>query len=388
MITHEHALKNGTILNSYTIINVLGTGGFGITYLAKDNKLGLKVVIKEYFPNELAVRKEDSTVISKSTTTENDFKKGMQRFEEEAQTLARFNHLSIVKILGYFDANNTAYFVMEYEEGIDLSQHMKNHGTPFSQEEILTIIIPILEGLKEVHRHNYLHRDIKPGNILLRADKPPVLIDFGASKLAIGEVSQSITSMLTEGYAPLEQYSSNIKQQGSFSDLYSVGAVIYKMITGKVPTSSQTRSYEVLQEGFDPYKKLIDMDLNEYDENFLKAVDQVLFLKAKDRPQNVQEFQKDIIGKLIRKVPKDPVRSSFYGKYLLIVFVIVFTSIFGWYIMEQKNGTMQKQVTMEIPKDKKQIVHEYHENNQKKAKEQKYLEKVHIKVENNKKKFE
>ncbi|MEA3503286.1 MAG: serine/threonine-protein kinase, partial [Actinomycetota bacterium] len=185
----QHNIRSGAILGNYKIIRVLGEGGFGITYLAKDTSLALEVVIKEYFPNEFAIRSGDSTITAKSKSID-DFKKGKQRFKEEAQVLAKFSHPSIVKILGYFEANDTAYFVMEYEEGIDLSQYLKQKGTPLKQEEILSIMMPILEGLKEVHAHNYLHRDIKPGNILLRSNNSPVLIDFGASKLALGEASK------------------------------------------------------------------------------------------------------------------------------------------------------------------------------------------------------
>ncbi len=299
---NQHSLKNGTILNHYKIIRVLGAGGFGITYLAQDISLGMEVVLKEYFPNEFAIRNGDSTIMSK-TASDHDFSKGMQRFKEEAQVLAKFNHPSIVKILGYFEANNTAYFVMEYEEGIDLSQYIKQLNRTMSQEEILTIIMPILEGLKEVHKHNYLHRDIKPGNILLRKNHSPVLIDFGASKLAIGEASKSITSMLTEGYAPLEQYSTDIKQQGPFTDLYAIGAVIYRMITGKVPPSAQTRSYALLQDDTDPYEFLIKIKPSGFDENFLMSVDKVLSVKAKDRQQDVSGFQKNIAGEIISDKP-------------------------------------------------------------------------------------
>ncbi len=294
MLQDQYSLKPGTSLNNYEIIRVLGEGGFGITYLAKDIQLGLEVVIKEYFPNEFAIRSSNSTITAKSKSVR-DFSKGLQRFKEEAQTLAKFNHPSIVKILGYFEANDTAYFVMEYEEGIDLSHYLKQKRTPLKQEEILGIMMPILEGLKDVHMHNYLHRDIKPGNILLRANKAPVLIDFGASKLALGEASKSITSMLTEGYAPLEQYSTDIKQQGPFTDIYAIAAVIYKMITGNVPPSAQTRSYQLLQDDNDPYKPLTAFNLSGYDADFLKAVDRALSMKAKDRPQNVREFQKLLI---------------------------------------------------------------------------------------------
>jgi len=293
----QHSLKTGAILKNYQIIRVLGEGGFGITYLAKDIQLGLEIVIKEYFPNEFSIRKRDSTIIAKSSSL-HDFSKGLLRFKEEAQILAKFSHPSIVKILTYFEANDTAYFVMEYEEGIDLSQYLKQENTSINQDEIFSIIMPILEGLKEVHKYQYLHRDIKPGNILLRSNNSPVLIDFGASKLVTGDVSKSITSMLTEGYAPLEQYSTDIKKQGPFTDIYAVAAVIYKMIIGKVPPSAQTRSYQLLSEGDDPFESLVSLKLSGYDSNFLRAVDRALSIKGKDRPQNVQEFQQDIAGLL------------------------------------------------------------------------------------------
>jgi serine/threonine protein kinase len=291
----QHSLPEGTVLGYYQVLNVLGEGGFGITYFAVDRQSGMRVVIKEYFPNAFAVRLNDSRITAK-TSEKTAFKKGLQRFKEEAQILARFNHPSIVKILGYFEENNTAYIVMEYEEGIDLAQYLKQHPSPLPQEEVLGIMMPILEGLKEVHRHYYLHRDIKPANILVRQNKLPVLIDFGASKQALGDVSKSITSMLTEGYAPLEQYSTDVKQQGPFTDLYAVAAVMYRMITGTVPPSAQTRSYELLQEGNDPLLLLGEYGLQGYDGNFLYAIDRALALKGKDRPQSVQEFQYLLMG--------------------------------------------------------------------------------------------
>ena len=212
---NQHTLKQGQLLSKYRIIRVIGTGGFGITYLAQETHSGRQVVIKEYFPNEFAIRSMDSSILAK-TNSEDDFRRGFERFKDEAKTLGQFNHATIVKILDYFEEKNTAYFVMRDEGGTDLNKYMKQHGTPFKQEEILEIVMPILEGLKEVHTYSYLHRDIKPGNILLRENNMPVLIDFGASKLALGEVSKSVTSILTEGYAPPEQYSTDVKKQGPF----------------------------------------------------------------------------------------------------------------------------------------------------------------------------
>ena len=273
-------------------------GGFGITYLAVDVKSNVEVVIKEYFPNEFAIRNFDSSIIAK-TDSEDQFVKGLQRFKEEAKTLIQFKHPSIVKILGYFEANSTAYFVMRYEGGIDLDKYMQQNRPPLSQNEIIEMIMPILEGLKEVHKYNYLHRDIKPANILLRENKSPVLIDFGASKIALGEVSKSITTILTAGYAPPEQYSSDVKKQGAFTDLYSLAAVMHKMIMGTVPPDAQTRSYALVSDKKDPYESLLGKNLHNYDNYFLQAIDSALSMEARKRPQSVQEFQKNILGEII-----------------------------------------------------------------------------------------
>jgi len=344
---NQHNLKPGTILNHYEIARVLGAGGFGITYLARNTKSNLDVVIKEYFPNEFAIRGMDSSIMAK-TDAESDFQKGLKRFKEEAKTLVQFDHKTIVKILDYFEANNTAYFVMRDEGGIDLDRYMQQHRPPMSQEEVLEIVIPILEGLKEVHSYNYLHRDIKPGNILLRANELPVLIDFGASKIALGEVSKSITSILTEGYAPPEQYSTDVKQQGPFTDLYSLAAVMYKMITGAVPPGAQTRIYAKTTDKEDPYEPLVSQDLSQYDYHFLDTIDTALSLNAKQRPQTVQEFQAQLLGEMQMppskptqaiRIDNDPSQSpgmfSFKGRinrlkywlYSLVPMLVMFAGI-------------------------------------------------------------
>jgi len=303
---NQHSLPIGSILNNYKILSILGEGGFGITYLAEEIQLQLKVVVKEYFPNDLAIRTHDHSSIIAKGSSEDVYERGKQRFKEEAQTLAKFNHPSIVKILGYFETNNTAYFVMEYEEGIDLSAYIKEHATPLPQDTILQIIMPILEGLKEVHRHHYLHRDIKPANILIRDSKSPVLIDFGASKLAVSDASKSVTSMLTEGYAPMEQYTTDIKQQGAFTDLYAIGAVMYRMITAQTPPSSQNRSYAKVTGEKDPIEILSQSSCSGYTPPFLQAIDQALQLNAKDRPQSIQELQEMIVGDTLKPEPKAP----------------------------------------------------------------------------------
>jgi len=363
----QHSLQNGSILNQYKIIRILGEGGFGITYLAEDIQLGLRVVIKEYFPNEFAIRSGDSTITSKSKS-KNDFNKGMQRFKEEAKTLAKFKHPSIVKILGYFEANDTAYFVMEYEEGVDLSQHLNQLNKSMTQDDILSIMMPILEGLKEVHKYNYLHRDIKPGNILLRTNKSPILIDFGASKLAIGEASKSITSMLTDGYAPLEQYSTDIKKQGAFTDLYAVAAVIYKIIIGKIPPSAQTRSYAILSGEGDTYEALSILQPKGYDISFLKAVDRALLLNAKERPQSVDEFQKDMLGifaheneKIISGIDSQIVKEENNSRLIIIfsVIAIILVSVLGYIVFNSDEKIQSSEILInkdEIIEPKKEEI--------------------------------
>ena len=297
MESREYILAQGSHLDHYSIVGLLGEGGFGLTYLAIDSKLDMKVVIKEYFPSEIAIRADRREVHPKEKRRE-AYLKGLLHFKEEARILARFKHPSIVRILNYFEANNTAYFVMEYEEGVDLARYLKQHSVPLSQEEILSIMMPILEGLKEVHSYNFLHRDIKPGNILLRKNHSPVLIDFGASKEAVAEVSKSVTNMLTEGYAPIEQYGSDIRQQGPWTDLYAIGAVIYKMLTGEAPPSAIERQTAILNMEDDPLKSLESFSSKGYDRGFLKAVERALSIARRDRPQSVQEFQEDIAGRV------------------------------------------------------------------------------------------
>ena len=289
------ALPIGTILNEYKIESILGVGGFGITYLAVDINLDKKVVVKEYLPNDIAIRQESSKVMPKSKSDRDNFEWGLERFLQEAQTLAKFNHPNIVKVNRFFRANNSAYFVMDYEKGIDLDEYLKSYNGKVDESDIYNIIMPILDGLKEVHSVDYLHRDIKPANIFIREKGSPMLIDFGASRLAMGSKSKSLSVVLTEGYAPKEQYSSTSKQ-GAYTDLYAVGAVMYKMATGGVPSESSTRVDFTSDGELDPYKRLQDQKSLAYNDSFKIAVDWALSLSAKDRPQSAKEFQDALLN--------------------------------------------------------------------------------------------
>src|SRR5262245_63905640 len=164
-VEHVHALTQGTRLNQYEVMSILGAGGFGITYMARDTTLDTTVAIKEYLPGDLAVRQADSQVTAKSSISKRDFDWGLDRFLAEARTLAKFRHPNIVRVNQIFQANNTAYLVMEYAKGQSLEDALK--AGPLTEEQTREILAPILDGLQSVHDEGFLHRDIKPANIIL-----------------------------------------------------------------------------------------------------------------------------------------------------------------------------------------------------------------------------
>ncbi len=293
-INNENTLPNGYKLENYIIIRTLGAGGFGITYLARDN-LDSLVAIKEYMPRQFASRSNNTTVTC-FPKDKDIFEWGLERFLDEAKTLRKFDHPSIVKVLNFFRANNTAYFVMPFYEGETLEDYLeKNPNKSFSKEEILQIIMPILEGLKEVHKEGFLHRDIAPDNIFLRKNKLPVLIDFGASRNALGGKSQTLSAIVKAGYSPPEQYTS-ISTQDATTDIYAICAVMYKMITGKKPPESTDRQTLIFNGQKDPIEDIVTKYKDKYPKTFLETIQKGLNLKQKDRVQSIEELQEGLIN--------------------------------------------------------------------------------------------
>ncbi len=279
------ALASGYRLQDYEIVSVLGVGGFGITYLANDTRLGLPVAIKEYLPATLAVRTPDNTVSPKSTADVAGYRWGLDRFLKEAQTLARFRHPNIVRVLRFFEANSTAYTVMEYEQGQSLTEFLTAHPEPLREPALLKILLPLLDGLRQVHKAGYLHRDIKPGNIYLRHDDSPVLLDFGSARLALGTHTQNLTAVFTPGYAPFEQYFHEGKQ-GPWTDIYALGAVMYQAVTGKLPPDAASR---VKNDALVPAAIL---GKGRCRSEFLKAIDQALVMNEAQRPPDIDSWLK------------------------------------------------------------------------------------------------
>ena len=275
-----HALPQGHRLQEYELVRVLGFGGFGMTYLGFDHNLDKAVAIKEYLPSDTATRTADHSVAPQASEFRGDFQWGLERFLDEARTLARFDHRHIIKVHRFFEAHGTAYIVMEYAEGETLSAFLTRKGT-LSEAELKGILYPLLDGLEVVHGADFLHRDIKPGNIVLRdVDGSPVLLDFGAARQAIGAKSRSVTSIVTPGYAPIEQYSSR-GHQGAWTDIYALGGVCYRALTGQVPDDATDRMRN------DPLIPVSQRCAGQASRGFLSAIDAALSVDEGDRPQSV-----------------------------------------------------------------------------------------------------
>jgi len=289
-VEHVHALAKGERLNQYEVLNILGAGGFGITYMARDTTLDTMVAIKEYLPGDFAVRQGDSTVTAKSSISKGDFDWGLSRFLEEARVLAKFRHPNIVRVNQIFEANNTAYLVMDYAKGESLADLLRR-AAPLNEEQTKDILFPILDGLKRVHEQGFLHRDIKPANIIIRDEGGAVLIDFGAARQAIETKSRAITSIVTEGYAPLEQYDAG-GNQGPWTDIYALGAVAYACLTGNKPPSATSR---VRNDSLVPVATAARYPVSK---NFAGAVESALNVYENQRPQTIGEFAALISGAL------------------------------------------------------------------------------------------
>lgn len=294
----SNALPANYRLDEYVIQSVLGHGGFGITYLARDTRLGALVAIKEYFPQAYAVRERTNTIHPNTrgdTGDAENYRWGLQEFLKEARALAQFKHANIVRVLRFLEANGTAYMVMEYEEGESLSDHLVRNGGFLNEPVLLNIFLPVLTGLQAVHDAGLLHLDIKPDNIYLRRSGPPMLIDFGAARQRSGS-DRSEKVALTPGYAALEQYPGH-GDLGPWSDVYSIGATLYRCLTGKDPVDARERDKGLKKLHVDPLVPATRFERPRYSPHIRACVDQATALDAEERPRSAFALQNGLMGK-------------------------------------------------------------------------------------------
>lgn len=283
-------LPPGSRLLNYRIARLLGRGGFGVIYLAVDVNLGHRVAIKEYLPAEIAGRSQNSRVQPSHSDHSQLYQWGLERFVKEARNLVRFRHPNIVRVSALFQENNTAYMVMDFEEGLSLRQYLQSdeHRT---EAELKRLIKPIAQGLSEVHRQGFIHRDIKPSNLMVRKDGSPVLLDFGSARLASRHATHGLTALVSSGYAPLEQYNpESEEQQGPWSDIYALGGVLYFGVTLRDPADSTQRSLAIVNGQNDPLESASALGQGHYSEAFLRAIDWALSVRIADRPQMLGDW--------------------------------------------------------------------------------------------------
>jgi len=287
---HRDALPAGTVLNGYQVVGVLGRGGFGITYRAND-LLDQSFAIKEFFPRQFAMRSGQDVVVT-SDSDEAIFVDCRRRFLTEARLLASLGRNGgtpgIVRVATFFEANNTAYSVMELLSGETLDDVLKSGRTPMPAEELLALLQGILAPLARVHTAGFLHRDIKPANILIRPDGRPVLIDFGSARDIGPSAATTYTQVYSGHYAPIEQMIQGASQ-GPFSDIFSVGCVAYRAIGGNL-IDARARQQAVLSHAPDPLVSAVQVGQGRYPYPLLTTIDQALALRAADRPQSVNDM--------------------------------------------------------------------------------------------------
>lgn len=282
----DNTLPIGTRLAEFELIGLVGAGGFGIVYLAQDHSLGRRVALKEYMPAALATRGSGIRVTLRSERNAETFEAGRRSFVNEARLLAQFDHPALVKVYRFWEDNGTAYMVMPYYEGVTLKRALQDMAEPPDETWLRRLLGPLLDALEVMHAAQVYHRDIAPDNIMLLAGGRPLLLDFGAARHVISDMTQALTVILKPGYAPVEQYAEMPElKQGAWTDIYALAAVVYLAIVGRTPPPAVGRLMN------DTLKPLAEQAAGRYSDGFLRAIDRALAVRPNDRPQSIAEFR-------------------------------------------------------------------------------------------------
>ena len=281
-----NALPVGFIVSDFQIESVIGKGGFSIVYLARDRQLNRQNALKEYMPASMAARRPDLAITVHSDRLRDTFEAGLRSFVNEAQVLAQFDHPALVKVFRFWEERGTAYMAMPYYQGVTLKQVLRTEQAAPNEAWLRSIFEPLFDAIELLHVENYLHRDIAPDNIMILRNGAPLLLDFGAARHVISDMTQAPTAILKPGYAPIEQYAETLStRQGPWTDVYAIAAVLYWAVTGHVPPPSVAR---MISDDLVPVTKAARKG---YSDRFLAGIRAGLAIKPEDRPSSIAEFR-------------------------------------------------------------------------------------------------
>ena len=287
--THNDVLANGATLDRYVITGLIGQGGFGVVYVARDTRSNCTVAIKEYLPSAIAGRVANGHIAPRSADMANAYATGLKGFLREANLLSELGHPALVTVHRAWEQNATAYMAMAYYPGKTLRDVRLARPAAMTEAHVKALMMPVFEAVAELHAHRVIHRDISPDNILVMANGATVLLDLGSARQVFGGMTQALTTILKPGFAPIEQYvEDGSMEQGRWTDVYGLGAVIYFLASGKPPTPATTRIVR------DTLPALADVANVEYSPRFSSAVTRSLAVRAIDRYKSVSEFREGL----------------------------------------------------------------------------------------------
>ena len=297
LATHANCLPVGTRVADFEIIGLIGEGGFGIVYLARDTSLDRIVALKEFMPGAFAGRVDGIRVAVRAANQKTTFDAGLRSFINEAKMLAQFSHPALLEVYRFWEENGTAYMAMRYYKGETLRQVLSAGAKQFDENAVAQTMGPIFDALEMLHREQVFHRDIAPDNIML-ADGRPVLLDFGSARRIVSDGTQALTTVLKPGYAPIEQYSDDgTMKQGAWTDVYALGGVLYHLATGRPPLQAVSRMLS------DPLQTVHQVTGEKFSKPFSDAVSKAMNVHVANRFQTVTEFR-EALGWNIGALPR------------------------------------------------------------------------------------